>query len=231
LSNQKKTRLTEHSYTHRWDTLPMDVFQFGVTVILVTASGALAPGPLFFASVTHGAKTGIKSGIIFSFAHTIVEFSLIMLLAVGLITVASQPFVKLVIGIAGGSTLIAFGLFQIRNACKTQTKEPSEKESSFRHLFLIGLAITGLNPYFILWWLTVGAQLILLSLEFALFAGVIFMYLCHVWIDYVWYGLLSHLAKKGTSLVGVRWYRAIMGLFGGILIYFGITFLQGAINS
>ena len=88
----------------------MEIFGFIATVILITASGALAPGPLFFATVSNGAKSGARSGLMFSVAHTVVEFSLIMLLAVGLLTVANETIVKLVIGIAGGIALIAFGL-------------------------------------------------------------------------------------------------------------------------
>ena len=80
----------------------MELFGFIVTVILITASGALAPGPLFFATVSQGTKTGAKGGLIFSISHTFVEFTLIMLLALGLLTIASTTIVKNVIGIVGG---------------------------------------------------------------------------------------------------------------------------------
>jgi len=53
----------------------MDPLNFAITVIGLTASGALAPGPLFVVTITHGAKSGAKSGILFSIAHTIVEFT------------------------------------------------------------------------------------------------------------------------------------------------------------
>jgi threonine/homoserine/homoserine lactone efflux protein len=68
----------------------MDPLNFAITVILITASGALAPGPLFFVTITHGAKSGAKSGILFSIAHTIVEFTLVMLLALGLLNVTNE---------------------------------------------------------------------------------------------------------------------------------------------
>ena len=126
----------------------MDIFSFVVTIIILTASGALAPGPLFFATVSHGTKHGAKSGLIFSVAHTIVEFSLIMLFALGLLTVASEPIVKIVIGVIGGIVLIAFGAVQIRKFIISKSEELKKPESSYRHLFFIGLAFTGLNPYF-----------------------------------------------------------------------------------
>ncbi len=207
----------------------MDIINFVTIIILVTASGALAPGPLFLATISHGTKTGAKGGLVFSVAHTIVEFSLIMLFALGLLTVANEEIVIVGVGLAGGIVLIAFGLVQIRNSIIFKFEESKERRSSFKHLFLIGLAFTGLNPYFILWWLTVGAELILISLAFASFAGVIFMYICHVWMDYVWLISVAHLAKKGTNIIGLKVYRIFIVVFGAILIYFGITFIMNAI--
>ena len=75
----------------------MDLLNFAVTVIIITASGALAPGPLFFVTISHGMKTGTKSGIIFSIAHTIVEFSLVILLALGLLSISNEPIVRIIV--------------------------------------------------------------------------------------------------------------------------------------
>ena len=206
----------------------MDLFSFVVTVIILTASGALAPGPLFFATVTHGTKHGAKSGLIFSIAHTVVEFLLIMLLALGLLTVASEPIVKMVIGLIGGIVLITFGAIQIRSSIISNPEDLKKPKASYRHLFILGLAFTGLNPYFILWWLTVGAQLIIIALEFAALIGVLFMFICHVWMDYVWLTGTAYFAKKGTNIMGLKWYKPLLIVFGVILIYFGITFIISA---
>ena len=206
----------------------MDLFSFVVTVIILTASGALAPGPLFFATITHGTKHGAKSGLIFSIAHTVVEFLLIMLLALGLLTVASEPIVKMVIGLIGGIVLIAFGTIQIRNSIISNPEDLKKPKASYRHLFILGLAFTGLNPYFILWWLTVGAQLIIIALEFAALIGVLFMFVCHVWMDYVWLTGTAYFAKKGTNIMGLKWYKPLLIVFGVILIYFGITYIISA---
>ena len=207
----------------------MDIISFIVTIILVTASGALAPGPLFLATIYHGTKTGAKGGLIFSIAHTVVEFSLIMLFALGLFVIANETIIIKGIGLAGGCVLIIFGIIQLKNSIFFHSNEITKNTSSLKHLFLIGLAFTGLNPYFILWWLTVGAELILISLAFASFAGVIFMYICHVWMDYVWLISVAHLAKKGTNVVGLKIYRIIIGFFGLILLYFGGVFISNAI--
>ena len=208
----------------------MDMLSFVATVILITASGALAPGPMFFATISQGAKTGAKTGIIFSIAHTLVEFSLIMLLTLGLLTIANKPIVKIIIGVTGGLALIIFGFIQIYNAYNDRSNKKKETLPSHRYLFFLGIIFTGLNPYFVIWWLTAGARLIILALEFAALAGVIFMFICHVWMDYVWLIGISHFAKKGTNLLGSKWYRYLMVIFGGVLIYFGINFLIDALR-
>ena len=203
----------------------MDLLSFTVLIIVVTASGAIAPGPLFFATISYGSKSGAKTGLVFSIAHTVVEFSLIMLLALGLLTVASEPLVKQVIGAVGGTILIIFGAVQIRNSIASKSDELKKPKSSSRHLFILGMVFTGLNPYFILWWLTAGAQLIIIALEIAALAGVVFMFICHVWMDYAWLTGVAYFSKKGTDIMGLKWYKPLMAVFGAVLIYFGFTFL------
>ena len=207
----------------------MEILDFVVTVILVTASGALAPGPLFFANLTKGSKFGARGGIVFSVAHTLVEFTLVMLLAFGLLIITSE-LVKIIIGVIGGFVLVVFGVMEIYGSFRQKSKSlQGNSETSSKHLLVIGLAFTGLNPFFIIWWLTAGAQLIIISLEFASLAGVFLMYVCHVWMDYVWLGATAHLAKMGMNIVGLKWYRALLAVFGAVLIYFGLTFLASSI--
>jgi len=208
----------------------MDIISFVTIIVLVTASGALAPGSLFFANISYGSKLGAKSGLIFSISHTVIEFSLIMIFSLGLLTIASEPIVKLVVGIVGGVFLIIFGIFQIRSSIQLKTIDTKKSKSSFSHLFLIGLAFTGLNPLFIIWWLTVGAELILISLAFAGLLGVVIMFICHVWMDYAWLTSIAYFAKKGTQIIGSKGYRILISIFAVILIYFGITFIISAIE-
>ncbi|MCW4015498.1 MAG: LysE family translocator [Candidatus Bathyarchaeota archaeon] len=208
--------------------LIMDPFNFAATVIILTISGALAPGPLFFVTISHGMKSGAKSGVLFSISHTIIEFSLVMLLAAGLLTVANEPTVKLAVGTIGGVALVVFGFVQIRSSLK-DPKQTNQTKSSNKNLLLIGLALTGLNPYFIIWWLTIGANLILISIEFAGILGVILMYICHVWVDYAWLILVAAFTKKGAKLLQKKWYKIMIASFGAVLIYFGTSFLVDAL--
>ncbi len=203
----------------------MDTVDFITTVILVTASGALAPGPLFIVNLAKGSKFGAKGGIVLSVAHTLVEFTLVMLLAFGLLLTTSE-LVKTAIGVVGGVVLVAFGVMQIYESFRPESQSFQRiNERDSRHLLVIGLTFTGLNPFFIVWWLTAGAQLIVISLEFASLIGVLLMYVCHVWMDYVWLAATAHLSKMGVKVVGFKWYRVLIALSSVILIYFGLTFV------
>jgi len=208
----------------------MDIFAFIGTIVVVTASGALAPGPLFFVNVAHGTKSGAKGGMAFSIGHTLVEFGLVMLLALGLLTVVNEPAVKAVIGVVGGVFLLAFGVLQIHQFLISKSEFSGIETMASRNPLLLGSLFTGLNPYFIIWWLTVGLKLISDSIIFASWAGVLLMYVAHVWMDYVWLTTTAYLAKKGTSLIGSRGYRIVMAAFGGILVYFGLYFLLSSLG-
>jgi len=203
----------------------VDLFTFIATVIVVTASGALAPGPLFFTNITHGTKSGAKGGLAFSVGHTIFELSLVVFLALPLQTVANEPLIKLVVGVAGGTALLVFGFLQIREALASKSTVASKAGIPSKNPLLLGTLFTGLNPYFIIWWLTIGMTLIMNALSIASFVGVFVMYVSHVWMDYAWLIGTAYLAKKGTNLAGKEGYRILMIIFGALLILFGLYFL------
>ena len=205
----------------------MNLINFVVTVVLVTASGALAPGPLFFGLLMHGSKEGARAGFSCAVGHTIVEFPLVLALALGLLAAATQPAIKQVIGLVGGVGLIGFGILQIYDTIRNKPEfgEIPKKRRMPASSLVLGLALTGLNPYFILWWLTIGSILIVQALAFAAIVGVLVMYVSHVWMDYVYLTTIAHLGKKGKAIVGSRYYRFVLVAFGLVLIYYGSTFI------
>jgi threonine/homoserine/homoserine lactone efflux protein len=207
----------------------MDIVTFIITIVVVTASGALAPGPLFFVNLAHGTKSGAKGGLAFSIGHTLVEFSLVVLLALGLSTVVNEPTVQSIVGIIGGAFLLVFGLLQIRRFVLPKTEAAARDAGPSRNPVLLGSVFTGLNPYFLIWWLTVGVKLVWDSVNFASWVGVILMYVAHVWMDYVWLTGTAYLAKRGRSLVGSHGYRLAMVAFGAILVGFGVYFLLSSV--
>jgi len=206
---------------------PLDLI---ISVALVTASGALAPGPVVFATVLEGSRHGTRAGVIFAIAHALVEFPLVILLALGLVSL-NQQAIKVVAGILGGFALLFFGFLQARGAIRPGSPEQRPNRLSRSSLFITGVAFNALNPFFIIWWLTVGAKLILDTLSYGSFAAIPIMYVPHILIDIAWLVVLAYSAMKGRRLIGSKGYRALLAIFGIVLMLFGVNFLFTALGE
>ncbi len=202
----------------------MITLEFLATVVLLSASGALTPGPLFIASTLRAAKQGWIAGVECAIGHTIVEFPLVIGLTIGL-----QVFLRSItnlIAIAGGAVLIAFGFLQLLQASKGFEPNPAKLPSSWekRPGIVVGLVFTALNPFFVIWWITVGTTLTNEALALGATAGVIAMFAAHIWMDYAWLGGTATLTGRGRSIL-TRWYRILLVTFSIAMFYFGASFI------
>lgn len=201
---------------------------FLATVVLVSVSGVLGPGPLFLASTLRATRIGALSGLQCAIGHTIVEAPLVFGLALGLSTVLNPTLVRS-IAIIGGCVLLGFAAVQFIQAI--QKIDLDKKLPNFWQKqpgVVLGIVFTALNPFFILWWLTVGSLMISQALILGAFGGVPLMYGAHIWMDYAWLGGTATVAGRGRLLLG-KWYRWILIVFGVAMTYFGVTFVLSAV--
>ena len=91
----------------------MNVLDFGIEVIALSASGVLAPGPLFFANLAYATRLDRWSGVKVAHGHTVVELPLIIMLAAGLFTFDVAKKYSGVIGFVGGIAILGFASLQI----------------------------------------------------------------------------------------------------------------------
>jgi threonine/homoserine/homoserine lactone efflux protein len=88
-----------------------------------------------------------------------------------------------------------------------------------------GVLFTLSNPYWSVWWATLGAayvaRITALHLGPAAVGGLA---LTHWLTDLVWLGALSLLAASGRGLIGERGYRAVLLMCGVFLLAFGMYF-------
>lgn len=196
--------------------------EFAVLVIVVSASGVMAPGPLFAANVSYGLKQGTKAGCKMAVGHTIVELPLVILLGIGVFSLEAFPEFRTVISILGAITLFVFAGIQIKDVLR-------RKESSFSNLkqspLIAGIALSALNPFFIIWWLTIGFKLISDAMLMWAFAGILILFGLHIWMDFAWLGSVAFLASKSSKILSNKGYKIVMIGLSGMLVYFGITFL------
>ena len=107
------------------------------------------------------------------------------------------PYVKVVIALVGALFLLVMGLGMFRS-----TKQDQVSLSKYAHSpIMAGVLLSLGNPYFLVWWATVGAALILRSVSFGLLGFMSFAFL-HWLCDFVWSYFLSALSFKGGSSLG-----------------------------
>lgn len=203
------------------------LLEFAAIVIVISASGVMAPGPLFTANVVYGLREGTRSGIKMAIGHTVVEFPLVVLLGIGVFSLESFPEFRTGISIVGSITLFAFAALQIKTVFR-------KKENIFSNTkqgpLIAGVVLSALNPFFIIWWLTIGLKLISDAMLIWAFAGIVIVFGLHIWMDFAWLGTVSFLAKKSTKILSNRNYKMLIIGLSLMLVYFGITFLLDIIS-
>ena len=208
----------------------MDLLDFGVQVITVSASGVLAPGPLFFANLLYGTRQGAQAGLKVACGHTVVELPLIVLLAAGIFTFAAATQYVWTIGLVGGIGILGFTGLQIAGVLRKKSSQVKlTMASNDKSPFAAGIALSALNPFFLLWWFTVGLKLISDSATFGLAAGIALLFALHIWMDYAWLAGTSYLASKGRSVIKSKYYPVFLAGLSAVLGYYGIAFVLQAV--
>ena len=198
--------------------------EFAITVITISVSGVMSPGPLFAGNVAYGLKGGIKTGLKMAYGHTVVELPLVGLLGIGAISLTTVPQFREIIAILGALSLFVFAGIQI----KSTIKKPSTIFEGKHGPFLAGIILSGLNPFFLIWWFTIGFKLISDALILYSLLGIGIMFAFHIWMDYAWLCSVAFLSSKGKKIISNKNYKIFMIAISSILVYFGIIFLLHA---
>jgi threonine/homoserine/homoserine lactone efflux protein len=217
----------------------MNMLELAGEVILLSASGVLSPGPLFFINLIYGSRQGAHAGIKIAYGHTIVELPLITILALGLskfssLALTSNGNLK-IIGLIGGVSITLFSLMQIHgimkrkvvaapiNANNNNNNNHFFKINSKRNPLILGIIFSGLNPFFLIWWFTVGLKIISDSIFiFGIVLGVMFTFFFHIWMDYAWLTVTSYMISKGISILKAKFYNTLLLILSVVLALYGL---------
>jgi threonine/homoserine/homoserine lactone efflux protein len=207
--------------------LPVTTFiVFMSQAVLISLSGVMAPGPVTAATLAAGTRNRHAGGLI-ALGHGIVEFPLMFLVMGGMGKLFEYPAMRIGIGLLGGLFLLIMGLQTFRAA--RQPGDPTAKYRQTNPLW-IGVLLTGGNPYFLIWWATIGMALTGRALEFGAAAFAMFA-VVHWLCDLVWLETLSLAAFKGSELMGKGAPRVVLGFCSIALIVIGATFIWDAGGS
>lgn len=192
---------------------------------LIGLTGALAPGPTLVATINAALKGGWSMGPRVTLGHIAVEILMVVLIVAGL-SVFIGGYAWAIAGV-GGVALILFGLLTLLES-RAVTLSFSGDESEEVRPFLAGVITSIANPYFWIWWFTVGSALLI-----GAYAGGIILVVAFIaghWAaDLGWLTLVSFSIQRGRFILGEREYRGIIALCGVFLVLFGMYYISAAL--
>jgi threonine/homoserine/homoserine lactone efflux protein len=201
-----------------------DLFTFLLSAIAISLTGVMGPGPVTAATLAAGARHR-HAGLMMAVGHGIVEVPLVLLIVLGLGRFFQIEGVRIAIGLAGGAFLAVLGLQMFRAA-----RQPSAlaAPASGRSTLATGIVLTACNPYFLLWWATVGLALATQASQLGLLAFALFG-VVHWLCDLVWLEILSQASYRGARIFSEKSQRIVLGACGAALLFFAAKFLIDAL--
>ena len=181
----------------------------------ISLSGVMLPGPLTAATIAKGYRDK-NAGILIALGHAVVELPLMALVYFGFAYFFTSPDVKKIIGVAGGLMLILMGLMVFRSTRKTVDEVADFPYNSLT----TGIIMTGANPYFFLWWATIGIALIAGAAEFGIY-GLLLFAVVHWLCDAFWEQFVSMSVFKTRHLWTQKVQKIVFSICALVLVGFG----------
>ena len=209
------------------------IFIIFFTSLAVGFSGAMAPGPLLTLDIAEAARRGFWAGPILVLGHGLLELAMVVGLVGGLSYFLEKSLVAGIVGLGGGLFLFWMGYSMIRSNWGNQAALRDDPPTMLAtgNPILAGVLVSLSNPYWVLWWATVGSSYVVWAMGVGV-VGLIAFYSGHILSDLSWYSLVSLLVASGRKIVRDKVYRGLLlvcGIFllglGGYFVFSGIRFL------
>ncbi len=190
-----------------------------LSVVVISLSGVMMPGPMFAVTLAKSYKSP-WAGTQISLGHAVIEVPLILLIYFGFARFFESSIAQLVLGILGGAMIIWLGIAMFRARAEVVQ---GGKDLPY-NAFIAGILTSGFNPFFLLWWVTIGSMLIMKFLDFGT-TGLIVFIVVHWLCDLVWLSFVSIMVYKTRSLWGQKFQEWLFIACSLLLIGFGAWFL------
>ncbi|MCL5885197.1 MAG: LysE family translocator [Deltaproteobacteria bacterium] len=201
---------------------------------VIALSGALMPGPLLVVAVRGAARRGFVTAPLLVLGHGILEAGLVALILLGLADWLKGDLATAVIAIAGGGALLWMAIGMAREvrtlrfdgsgegsaACDGQVV--GVRDGRFRPV-LDGIVASVTNPYWVIWWATIGLGYLVLSRGLGR-VGIVSFFAGHILADAAWYLFVGAAIALGRGRFNDRAYRFVVGACAAFLVFFALSF-------
>ena len=196
---------------------------------MLALSGALMPGPLLTVTISESSRRGAIAGPLMIFGHGLLELLLVIALLSGFAAILHRDDVFIGISLLGGATLFWMATSMLRNLPTLHLSNAITTDKQ-KNLVIAGIVLSVANPYWLLWWASIGLGYITHSARFG-FLGVASFFFGHILADLLWYALVSFGIARGKRLFGDTVYRRLIGSCAVFLIFFSCYFFYSGIEK
>ncbi len=202
---------------------------FGSSFV-VGLSGALMPGPVLTATIGEVMKRGFIAGPLIVLGHGLLECFVLLLFVTGAGDWLLWPTVRVGVAWLGGTLLVLMGgqmIWTAAAAARQALASSSQTSIPIHGPVLAGITTTLSNPYFYIWWGTIGLGYAAWSLEYGR-VGLVVFYGGHILSDLAWYSLVALATASGRRVCSPRVYRFVLRTCGAVLVLIGWLFVRSA---
>ena len=196
-----------------------------LSVVVISLSGVMMPGLMFGVTLAKSLKSP-WAGAQIALGHAVIEIPLILLIYFGFARFSQNDVVQLVLSILGGGMIIALGIGMFRARVELVQKGKDLPHSAF----IAGILTSVLNPFFLLWWATIGSMLVMRFLDFGI-AGLVVFIVVHWLCDLVWLSFVSNLVYRTHSLWGRKVQKGLFIAGSLLLAGFGSWYIVSGIQN
>jgi threonine/homoserine/homoserine lactone efflux protein len=198
---------------------------------VMSLSGALMPGPMLTYTIARTVRSGARGWLLgprVVIGHAALEAVLLFALVLGVVEFLHAPLAAKIIGVAGALLLAWMGIGLIREALRGRALDlrssgkAAEAEARGLHPALAGTLVSVSNPYFWIWWVTIGsAFLVRFDVTLQRWQALLAFYLGHELGDFGWYTAVSTVLHLGRRSIPPGVTTVVLGVCGVIIIGFG----------
>ena len=198
------------------------------TVVVTSLSGVMMPGPMFAVTLAKSYRSP-WAGAQVSLGHAVIEVPLILIIYFGAAQFFQNTMVQLVLSVVGGGMIawMGAGLFRARKEVSLGGKDASYSA------FVAGIIMSGLNPFFLVWWVTVGSLLLMkfiASVQYQVLGLVLFV-VVHWLCDLAWLFLVSFTVYRTHTFWGPRLQQSVCLVLSFLLFFFAGWFIVSGLRS
>jgi threonine/homoserine/homoserine lactone efflux protein len=187
-------------------------------------TGAMAPGPLLTVTIGESARRGGIVGPLIVFGHGILEFALLALIIFGAANFLNNPKIFAGIALSGGVVLIYTGYAAIKRLKGySLAVEPAAQKQGL-HPVVAGIIISLSNPYWFIWWITIGMGYVMFARGLGIH-GILAFFAGHILSDLAWYSFVSYGIQFGGKFLSIRIIKGGLLACSLFLVLFGVYFI------